>query len=69
MILIASDSRPPVRYMVTLNKQDNIKKLKEKLLELIGEETADIVIAEVLDNHIARILVGILSSQRCWTIT
>ena len=41
-----------------MHKHDNIKKVKAKLRELIEEESCDIIVAEVFDNHIARILVG-----------
>ena len=59
MIFIPSDNKQPVRYLITLNKTSNVKKLKSKLLELIGEESVDIVMAEVFDEHISRILVRI----------
>ncbi len=57
---VPCDSKQTVKYLVTLNKQDNIHKLKVALQLLVEEESADIVIAEVLDNHIARILVSLL---------
>lgn len=48
-----------MKYLIILNKQDNVKKLKCALLNLIGEsDSCDIIIAEVLDNHIARVLVS-----------
>ena len=59
MIFIPSDNKQPVRYLITLNKTSNVRKLKSKLLELIGEESVDIVMAEVFDEHISRILVRI----------
>ena len=54
---MTSDSKPPVRHLLTLNKQSTVKKLRQELVRIAGDESADIVIAEVLDNHIARILV------------
>ena len=57
VIFIPSDNKQPVRYLITLHKTCNVKKLKTKLLELIGEESVDIVMAEVFDEHISRILV------------
>lgn len=58
VVFVPCDSRQPIRYLLTMHKHDNIKKVKEKLLELIKEESCDLVIAEVFDNHIARILVS-----------
>ncbi len=58
VIFIPSDSKQPVRYLITLNKTSSVKKLKTMLLELVGEESVDIIIAEVFDNHISRILVS-----------
>ncbi len=46
-----------MRYLITLNRTGIVKKLKSMLLELIGDESVDLVIAEVFDNHISRILV------------
>ena len=60
MIFIPSDNKQPVRYLITVHKTSNVKKLKMLLMELIGEESVDIVVAEVFDDHISRILVGIL---------
>jgi len=49
----------PVRHLLTVNKQSTIRKLREELFGIAGDESSDIVIAEVLGNHIARILVSI----------
>ena len=59
MIFIPSDNKQPVRYLITVHKTSNVKKLKMLLMELIGEESVDIVVAEVFDDHISRILVRI----------
>ena len=59
VIFVSCDSKQPIRYLLTMHKQDNIRKVKAKLLECIGEETCDIIVAEVFDNHIARTLVSL----------
>ncbi|XP_065212556.1 ubiquitin carboxyl-terminal hydrolase 4-like [Planococcus citri] len=52
----ASDS-PPVQYLITLTKQDEVMKIKHHLLKMIPEKLEHpIVIGEVLDYHIAKIL-------------
>ena len=51
------DNKQPIRYLVTVNKQANVKKLRSELLRHIGEESCDLVISEVFDNHVARVLV------------
>lgn len=57
---IPADNNPPVRCVVSLNKQSRIGKLKEELLKTLGKEdvpTSNVALAEVLENHIAKILV------------
>ena len=55
---MACDNKQPVRYLVTLNKQDKVLQLKNELRLLIGEdESCDLVIAEVFNRHVSRILV------------
>ncbi|XP_046608674.1 uncharacterized protein LOC124299491 isoform X2 [Neodiprion virginianus] len=49
----------PTRCVVSLNKQSRIGKLKEELLRTLGKTdvaTTNVALAEVLENHIARIL-------------
>jgi hypothetical protein len=42
-----------------MNKQDKIINLKEELIKCIGHDAPkNIALAEVLDSHIARILVS-----------
>ncbi|XP_012285087.1 uncharacterized protein LOC105702247 isoform X2 [Orussus abietinus] len=56
---IPANSDSPVRCVVSLNKQSRIGKLKEEVLKTLGKEnvaTANVAMAEVLENHIARIL-------------
>ncbi|CAG0884347.1 unnamed protein product, partial [Darwinula stevensoni] len=49
-------SQPPVRYLLTLNKHDKVRKLKQSLASVAGlvDTDSDLVIAEVLDHHVAR---------------
>lgn len=57
---IPSNGEAPTRCVVSLNKQSRIGKLKEELLETLGKRdiaVANVALAEVLENHIARILV------------
>lgn len=56
---VPASSKTPIRYLVTLNKQDKVIKLKEQLTKCIGQDAPkNIALAEVLDSHIARILVS-----------
>jgi len=58
---IPANGDQPVRCVISLNKQSRIGKLKEELLKTLGKEdisVANIALAEVLENHIAKILVG-----------
>jgi ubiquitin carboxyl-terminal hydrolase 4/11/15 len=56
---VQANANKPIRYLVTLNKQDKIIKLKEELINCIGHDAPkNIALAEVLDSHIARILVS-----------
>ena len=56
---VSTSSKEPVRYLLTLNKQDKVVKLKEQLLKSIGQDAPkNIALAEVLDSHIARTLVS-----------
>ncbi|XP_076454065.1 uncharacterized protein LOC143289100 [Babylonia areolata] len=45
-----------VRYMLTLHKNDKVQQLRHELQTLTGTENTDVIIAEVLDNHVSRIL-------------
>ncbi|XP_031783656.1 uncharacterized protein LOC100115425 isoform X2 [Nasonia vitripennis] len=56
---IPSNGEPPVRCVVSLNKQSRVSKLKEELLKILDKEdvsTSSIALAEVFENHIAKIL-------------
>ena len=59
MIFVSCDNKQPIRFLVTLNKQDKVQHLKTELRRLIGEdESCDLVIAEVFKRHVSRILVS-----------
>nr|XP_018899838.1 PREDICTED: ubiquitin carboxyl-terminal hydrolase 15-like [Bemisia tabaci] len=54
---VPAKSHEPVEYLLTLNKQDRVANIKEHLLKLLDEPVASqLMVAEVLDNHIAKIL-------------
>lgn len=55
---VPAKSHEPMEYLLTLNKQDRVANIKEHLLKLLDEPVASqLMVAEVLDNHIAKILV------------
>jgi len=51
-----------MKYLITVNKQDDIKKVKSELVNLIGEDKHPdmLVVAEVFNRHISKILVSLL---------
>ena len=54
------DNKQPIRYLLTLNRHDAVKQLRAQLLVFLDEdESWDLIIAEVFDNHIARVLVSL----------
>lgn len=54
------DNKQPIRYLLTLNRHDTVKQLRAQLLVFLDEdESLDLIIAEVFDNHIARVLVSL----------
>ena len=58
---VSADNEPPVRCVISLNKQARVGKLKEELLKSLEKEhvaMSNIALAEVLEDHIARILVS-----------
>jgi len=58
---VPANGDQPMRCVVSLNKQSRIGKLKEELLKTLSKENisvTNIALAEVLENHIAKILVG-----------
>lgn len=59
---VSATDKSPIKYLITVNKQDDINKVKSELISLIGEEYHPdiIVVAEVFNKHISKILVSIL---------
>lgn len=58
MIFIACDrSRCPTRFLLTLHNRDKVQKIKEEVIRLATPQTSDVTIAEVLDGHVARVMV------------
>lgn len=64
-----SQHKPPVRYLLNMLKTDKIGTVKKKLCELISQEDGNIIMAEVLDSHISRILVNSLIVILCYLFT
>lgn len=58
-VIFISRHCEPTQYLLSLHKLDKIAKLKQELCALIGQQMNDIIIAEVLDWHVSRILVCI----------
>jgi len=57
IIFVPCDNKQPVRYLLTLHRQDTVKRLRSQLVQVLGEdESCDLTIAEVLDHHVARVL-------------
>jgi hypothetical protein len=57
---IPANQEPPVRCVVSLNKQSRVNKLKEELLKTLGKEDiplARIAMVKVFNNHIVNTLV------------
>lgn len=55
-VVYISQHKPPVRYLLNLLKTDRIGTVKKKLCDMISQEDGNIIMAEVLDSHISRIL-------------
>ncbi|KAL4220399.1 hypothetical protein ACF0H5_020802 [Mactra antiquata] len=55
-LTVISLQSEPTQVLLEMHKQDKILKVKQQLYELIGIEPSNIIIAEVLDWHISRIL-------------
>ncbi|XP_022162074.1 ubiquitin carboxyl-terminal hydrolase 32-like isoform X2 [Myzus persicae] len=55
---VSATHNPPMKYLITVNKQDDIKKVKSELVNLIGEDKHPdmLVVAEVFNRHISKIL-------------
>lgn len=57
-VIFVPSHLPPVRYLLNMHKNDNIHKVKHELQNVVGLQDCDIIMAEVLDCHISRILVS-----------
>ncbi|KAJ8309900.1 hypothetical protein KUTeg_011765, partial [Tegillarca granosa] len=59
-VILLTSKNQPVQYLLTMNKNDKIFKLKQELCSMAlidkDEGESDIVMAEVLNSHISRIL-------------
>ncbi|KAG8188600.1 hypothetical protein JTE90_005955 [Oedothorax gibbosus] len=53
---IQNNGNSPIRYLVNVNKFDRIIKIREVLLNLLDTSAEEIILAEVFENHISRIL-------------
>lgn len=59
---VPDGSRSPIKCSISLNKQAKISKLKEEVLKTLGIEDvslSNVVLAEVFDNHISKLLVSL----------
>ncbi|ESO99693.1 hypothetical protein LOTGIDRAFT_177067, partial [Lottia gigantea] len=59
-VIIMRPDYPPTRYLLNMFKTDNVAKLRKQIKDLTSLPDGDIIIAEVLDCHISRLLVGIV---------
>ncbi|XP_052272033.1 uncharacterized protein LOC127872721 isoform X1 [Dreissena polymorpha] len=55
-IVFISPGVEPTQYLLVMHKQDKVSKVKQELCNVIGRNVDDIIIAEVLDWHVSRIL-------------
>jgi len=59
VVFMPCDNKQPVRYLLSLNRHDSVKQLRAQLIISLDEDdSCDLIIAEVFDNHIARVLVS-----------
>lgn len=57
---VSSSGSPPTRYLITLCKVSYVSDLKAALCKMAGLDSPEhVVVAEVFDNHIARIVVRV----------
>ena len=57
-VVFVRPHKSTVRYMVTLHKNDKVQRLRRELQTMTATENSDVILAEVLDNHISRLLVS-----------
>ena len=65
---VPAKNEPPIRCVVSLNKQARVGKLKEELLKILDNEhiaVSNIALAEVLENHISKPLVSMFVKLVC----
>lgn len=56
---VPASSSPPTKFLLTLNKQEKVKHIREKLCTMLEvSSSTSVEIAEVLHHHIARFLVS-----------
>ncbi|XP_050536107.1 ubiquitin carboxyl-terminal hydrolase 4-like [Daktulosphaira vitifoliae] len=55
---VSATHKAPTKYLLTVNKQDDIKKLKSELVNLVGQNINPeiLLVAEVFNKHISKIL-------------
>ena len=58
-VIFISLKSEPMRYLLNLNKHDKVEKVKQELCSIIGRQDCEIILAEVLEWHISRILVSL----------
>ncbi|KAK7090065.1 uncharacterized protein [Littorina saxatilis] len=55
-VIFVRPHKSTVRYMLTLHKNDKVQRLRHQLQTLTSTENGDVILAEVLNNHISRLL-------------
>ncbi|KAK3094941.1 hypothetical protein FSP39_008127, partial [Pinctada imbricata] len=55
-IMFVPNGLIPTQYLVTLTKSDKISKVKDELRKLVNKPDGEIIMAEVLDSHVSRVL-------------
>ncbi|GFQ84296.1 ubiquitin carboxyl-terminal hydrolase 15 [Trichonephila clavata] len=53
---VQNNGSAPIRYLVNVNKYDRILKIREAVQKLLDTPAEEIILAEVFENHISRIL-------------
>lgn len=55
---VPASPKPPIQCVLTMNKQDEVRKIKTDLQELLHIETIwPLIVADGLDHHICKLLV------------
>lgn len=69
---VSAAYKSPIKYLITVNKQDDIQKIKSELVSLIDDKKCcpdKIVVAEVFNKHISKILVSTHHSFKLFFLT